>query len=189
MPKKAVVIDCNNHMLGRLASVVAKQLLIGNYIVCVRCEEITLSGGIVRQKMKFHRFLRKRTLTQPAQGPFHYRAPARILWRTIRGMLPHKTKRGAAALDRLKCFEGVPAPYNKMKRVVVPAAVKVLRLQHGHKFCKLHQLSTAVGWKHHEAVKELEAKRKVESQEFYQEKKRLAQLRAKAIEQVEAGEV
>eukprot|EP01024_Parvocaulis_polyphysoides_P033679 TRINITY_DN29905_c0_g1_i4.p2 TRINITY_DN29905_c0_g1~~TRINITY_DN29905_c0_g1_i4.p2 ORF type:complete len:210 (-),score=34.56 TRINITY_DN29905_c0_g1_i4:132-704(-) len=189
MPAKATVIDCNNHMLGRLASVVAKQLLIGNYIVCVRCEEITISGGLVRQKMKFQRFLRKRTLTQPADGPFHFRAPARILWRTIRGMIPHKTKRGAAALERLKCFEGVPAPYDKMKRVVVPAAIKVLRLQHGRRFCKLHQLSSAVGWKQAEVVKQLEEKRKAESEEFYKEKKRLAKLRARAIAQVEAGEV
>ena len=35
-------------------------------------------------------------------GPFHLRAPSRIFWRTVRGMLPHKTKRGAEALNRLK---------------------------------------------------------------------------------------
>jgi len=27
-------------------------------------------------------------------------------------MLPHKTPRGAAALGKLKVFEGVPAPYD-----------------------------------------------------------------------------
>ena len=35
-------------------------------------------------------------------------------------MIPHKTKRGAAALERLKAFEGVPAPYDKVKRMVIP---------------------------------------------------------------------
>ena len=35
-------------------------------------------------------------------GPFHLRAPSRIFWRTVRGMLPHKTKRGAEGLNRLK---------------------------------------------------------------------------------------
>lgn len=39
-------------------------------------------------------------------------------------MIPHKTKRGAAALERLKAFEGVPAPYDKMKRMVIPDALK-----------------------------------------------------------------
>ncbi|PQQ13518.1 hypothetical protein Pyn_32496 [Prunus yedoensis var. nudiflora] len=33
-------------------------------------------------------------------------------------MIPHKTKHGAAALARLKAYEGVPdAPYDKIKRM------------------------------------------------------------------------
>lgn len=59
-------------------------------------------------------------------------------------MVPHKTKRGAAALDRMKTFEGVPPPYDKVKRMVIPDALKVLRLQHGHKYCKLGDLSNSV---------------------------------------------
>ena len=59
-------------------------------------------------------------------------------------MVPHKTKRGAAALERLKVYEGVPPPFDKQKRLVVPDALKVLRLQHGHKYCKLGDLSASV---------------------------------------------
>ena len=59
-------------------------------------------------------------------------------------MVPHKTKRGAKALERLKTFEGIPHPYDKVKRLVVPDALKVLRLKHGHKYCKLGDLSTSV---------------------------------------------
>ena len=39
-------------------------------------------------------------------------------------MIPHKTKRGEAALARLKTYEGVPPPYDKTKRVVIPDALK-----------------------------------------------------------------
>ena len=39
-------------------------------------------------------------------------------------MIPHKTKRGAAALARMKVFEGVPPPYDKVKRMVIPDALK-----------------------------------------------------------------
>jgi large subunit ribosomal protein L13Ae len=39
-------------------------------------------------------------------------------------MVPHKTKRGADALERLMAFEGIPAPYDKMKRMVVPDALQ-----------------------------------------------------------------
>ena len=59
-------------------------------------------------------------------------------------MLPHKTARGQAALDRLKAFEGIPPPYDKVKRVVVPDALMVLRLQAHHKWCKLADLATSV---------------------------------------------
>lgn len=64
--------------------------------------------------VKYAAFLRKRTNTNPKFGPVHYRSPAKILWRTIRGMLPHKSAKGQAALERLKVFEGIPAPYDKV---------------------------------------------------------------------------
>ena len=64
--------------------------------------------------MKYAAFLRKRTNTNPKFGPIHYRSPSKILWRTVRGMLPHKTARGQAALERLKVFEGIPPPYDKV---------------------------------------------------------------------------
>ena len=48
-------------------------------------------------------------------------------------MLPHKTARGKEAMDRLKTFEGIPPPYDKQKRMVVPSALKVLRLGQNRK--------------------------------------------------------
>lgn len=80
-------------------------------------------------KVKYMDFLRKRMNTNPARGPYHFRAPSKIFWRAVRGMLPHKLHRGREALDRLKVFEGIPPPYDKVKRLVVPAALKVLRLK------------------------------------------------------------
>lgn len=68
----------------------------------LRCNTSTSKPTDVRNKVKFLQFLNKRTATNPKKGPVHYRAPSRMLWRTIRGMLPHKTARGAAALQRLK---------------------------------------------------------------------------------------
>lgn len=53
--------------------------------VVVRTEAICISGGLTRQKMKYERFLRKRMNTQPSHGPIHFRAPSKILWRTVRG--------------------------------------------------------------------------------------------------------
>ena len=45
MFEKEVVIDCRGHIMGRLASIVAKELLAGQKVVCVRCEELNITGG------------------------------------------------------------------------------------------------------------------------------------------------
>ena len=86
-------------------------------------------------------------------------------------MIPHKTARGKAALERLKVFEGVPPPYDKKKRVVVPQALRVLRLKPGRKYTTVGKLSSAVGWKYESVVEKLEEKRKVQSAEYYAKKK------------------
>ena len=121
MFEKVVVIDCKNHLMGRLASIVAKELLCGQRVVCVRAEQLNISGSFYRNKLKFLDKMRKRTNTNPTHGPFHFRAPGRIFFRVIRGMVPHKSHRGKCAMERLKCFEGIPEPYNKMKRMVRPS--------------------------------------------------------------------
>lgn len=102
MHQQLILIDARGHLLGRLASILAKELLNGQKIVVVRCEEINISGSLFRNKLKYFAFLRKRTATNPTRGHWHFRAPSRILFKTIRGMIPHKTERGAAALERLK---------------------------------------------------------------------------------------
>ncbi|THC90812.1 hypothetical protein EYZ11_009731 [Aspergillus tanneri] len=203
-----VVIDGKGHLLGRLASTVAKQLLNGQKIVVVRCEALNISGEFFRAKpqcdgekdeqgistrktgghrtflelqmanlgfwdiVKYHAYLRKMTRYNPTRGgPFHFRAPSRIFYKAVRGMIPHKTARGTAAMERLKVFEGVPPPYDKKKRVVVPQALRVLRLRPGRKYCTVGRLSHEVGWKYQDVVARLEERRKVKSSAYYERKK------------------
>lgn len=101
-----VVIDGKGHLLGRLASIVAKQLLFGKKVVVVRCEAMIISGSckqpsnlsvpllaillcllyfstVTRNKVKYAQFIKKRMNTNPGRGPFHFRSPARIFWRTV----------------------------------------------------------------------------------------------------------
>ncbi|ORX88465.1 60S ribosomal protein L16 [Basidiobolus meristosporus CBS 931.73] len=178
--EKVVVIDGRGHLLGRLASIISKQILTGQKVVVVRCEELNVTGSFFRNKIKYHAFLRKRCVVNPSKGPYHFRAPSRILWRTIRGMIPHKTARGTAAMERLKLFEGVPPPYDTMKRMVVPAALRVLRLKPGRKYTTISRLSREVGWKYEDVVKKLEEKRKVKSKAYYERKKAILNLKNKA---------
>ncbi|XP_044011310.1 60S ribosomal protein L13a-like isoform X2 [Aphidius gifuensis] len=87
----------------------------------------------MNNKLKFMSFLRKRCNVNPARGPFHHRAPSKIFWKTVRGMIPHKTERGKQALRRLKCYEGCPPPYDSRKRSVVPGAMRAMCLKPGRK--------------------------------------------------------
>lgn len=98
MFEKEIVVDGKGHLLGRLASLLAKELLNGQRVVVVRTEKINVSGSLYRNKVKFHEFLRKKMVHNPWRGAMHYRSPSRVFWRAVRGMLPHKTDRGAAAL-------------------------------------------------------------------------------------------
>ncbi|KAL5273070.1 RPL13A family protein [Megaselia abdita] len=160
LTNRAVVIDGRGHLVGRLASVVAKYLLQGGKVAIVRCEELNLSGHFFRNKIKYLSYLRKRCNVNPARGPFHFRAPSRIFFKAVRGMIPHKTKRGQAALARLRVFDGVPPPYDKKRRVCVPTAMRILTLRSDRKFCKIGRLSHEVGWQHQDVIKTLETKRK-----------------------------
>jgi large subunit ribosomal protein L13Ae len=178
---QVVVIDCKGHLLGRLASTIAKELLNGQKIVCVRTEEINISGSLFRNRMLFEHFMNKRMNTNPTRGQRHYRTPSRMLWRVVRGMMPHKTVRGAKALERLKVFEGCPHTYERLKRQVVPGALRTLRLRPGRKFCRLGDLANSVGWKHQALIGRLEAKRLAKGKAFYQTKLTLAKARSQAV--------
>ncbi|EKX46854.1 large subunit ribosomal protein L13Ae_2, cytoplasmic [Guillardia theta CCMP2712] len=171
MFEPTVVVDCRGHLLGRLASIIAKELLNGQRVVLVRCEEVNISGAFIRNKLLFMSYLRKRKNSNPSSGPYHFRAPSRMVWRTIRAMMKHKTPRCQAALDRLKVFDGVPPPYDKVKRMVMPDALRVLRLRPGRKYTNLGRMCSEVGWKHRDTVLELEEKRKVKGAAYWAKKK------------------
>ena len=104
MFEKEIVIDGRGHLVGRLASKVAKELLRGQRVIVVRCESLVLSGSLFRNKLTYQEFLKKAVNTNPRRQFKHFRSPSRMFWRNLRGMLPHKTARGKAALQRLKVF-------------------------------------------------------------------------------------
>lgn len=103
-------------------------------------------------------------------------------------MVHQKTARGQQALTRLSTFEGIPAPFDKQKRVVVPAALRVMRLKPGRQYTVMGDLAHSVGWKHRDLLKRLEGKRKAESKDYFEKKKEKMALRKKA-EEAAAGEL
>lgn len=88
-------------------------------------------------------------------------------------MIPHKTKRGQAALKRLRVYDGIPPPFDKKRRVCVPIAMKVLCLRSDRKFCQIGRLSHEVGWHYQDVVKNLERKRKANARLLISHNKKL----------------
>lgn len=107
------VYDASDLVMGRLASVVAKQLLSASRqgredrVVIVNAEHAIISG---KKESVVATYLGKYELNHARKGPFFPRMPDKILKRTVRGMLPYQKKRsGRAALKALRVEIGCPS--------------------------------------------------------------------------------
>ncbi|KAK2961369.1 putative 60S ribosomal protein L16 [Blattamonas nauphoetae] len=180
---KPVVVDCKGHLKGRLASVVAKQLLKGQKIVLVRCEETNVAGTFIRNKIIHMRYLNKTMRSNPRRGHRHQSAPSLMVFKAIRGMLPHKTTRGANALKNLRVYDGVPTEYEKVKKMVIPAALRVQNLRAGSKYIRLGDLAVQIGWKYGDVVSKLEKKRLARGAAFHSRRTKVAVKQAAIVKQ------
>ena len=99
------IIDASDAILGRLATKVAKMLLLGETIVIVNSEKVLVTGT---KENILARFKQTRERGIPLRGPYYPRRADMILKRTIRGMLPYKQEKGESAFKRLKCHISVP---------------------------------------------------------------------------------
>jgi large subunit ribosomal protein L13 len=115
------IIDAENHIAGRLATVIAKRLLKGEEIVVVNAEKIIITG---ERDSVLAAYKQKKDLGNVKSGPFFPRRADLIMKRTVRGMLPWKSTSGREAYRRLKVYVGVPKEFVDMKMEKVDVAVK-----------------------------------------------------------------
>lgn len=100
------VYDAEGCILGRLASVLAQEILHDDEDVrVVNAEEAIVTG---EENDVFDKYRQKYERGTTRKGPHFPRAPDRIVKRTVRGMIPYQKSRGREAYKRLKCFIGVP---------------------------------------------------------------------------------
>ena len=93
-------------LLGRVASRVAKDALLGEEVKVVNCEKIIISGNKVA--VLAHETRRRERGGYPFKKTVHSRLPERLVRKSIRGMLPWKFDRGKQAFRRIMCYRGVP---------------------------------------------------------------------------------
>lgn len=113
--KEKIIIDATDGAMGRVASFAAKKALLGSEIVIVNCNAVLITGQKIVALEKYRR-LRKMG-GSALKGPNFPRSPERIMKRTVRGMLPWRQGRGRDALKMIKCYNVVPAEYEKVDKV------------------------------------------------------------------------
>lgn len=118
------IIDGKGAVLGRLASFVAKELLKGEEINIVNCEQIIITGNKKRIQEDFEE--KRSKVGSGQQGPKVSRLSEKIVKRAIRGMLPnHRKGRGKEALKRVKCYVGIPKEFAESKKILAGRQPKV----------------------------------------------------------------
>ncbi len=111
-----LIIDASDAVLGRLASYVAKQALLGKTIVLLNCDKIKVIGN--RQNIINEARLTAYRGGSSLKGPFlpkHH--TDRMFKRTIRGMLSYKQQRGEDAFKRIRCYTQIPVEYLAAKKI------------------------------------------------------------------------
>ena len=108
-----LVYDATDKILGRLASLVAKQLISARKagreqrVIIYNAEHAVVSGPRTRVLANYDG---KYKLNHARKGPFYPRMPDQILKRTVRGMLPYqKNSSGRGALRDLRVMIGKPS--------------------------------------------------------------------------------
>lgn len=119
-----VIVDATGHVVGRLASVLAKRLLNGEDVVVLNAEKAIVTG---RKSVVFEEYRARHHRGSTASrmrgiGPNYPRRPDMILRRTISRMMPYQQPRGRTALKRLRVYLSVPEDYKDKPHEIVEAA-------------------------------------------------------------------
>ncbi|MCL5239042.1 MAG: 50S ribosomal protein L13 [Candidatus Marsarchaeota archaeon] len=115
MAEKEYVIDCDEQILGRLASRTAKLLLEGANVTLVNAEKAAISGHVSDIVANYTQRLEFKDKANPEHSPYWSRRPDFLVKRIVRGMLPWKKAKGKNAFKRLRVYIGVPAEVGKEK--------------------------------------------------------------------------
>jgi large subunit ribosomal protein L13 len=133
--------DATDQILGRLSSVIAKDLLNGEKVMVVNCEKSVMSGN---PRFTVSTYLERISRGDIKHGPFFPKTPDRIFRRAVRGMLPRKKAKGRAAFKNLKAFIGLPEEFkNKSFDKIKAKDASMLKT----KYITLGEISAAIGAK------------------------------------------
>lgn len=100
-----MIINAENMILGRIATVAAKNALLGEIVHIVNCDKALITGT---RSFILNRYKERRERGVIFHGPYQPKRSDLLVKRTVRGMLSYKQERGRNAFARVRCYRGVP---------------------------------------------------------------------------------
>lgn len=134
-----MLVDGTNSVLGRMATQIAKTLLKGEEVSIVNADKVIITGSPDRIVGEY---LKKKTIGSPQHGPFFPRKPELIVRRTIRGMLPYKTRKGREAFKKLRVYVNIPEELAGEAGKAKPLAAKEIKTD----YITIGKLARSLGW-------------------------------------------
>ncbi len=123
-----LIVDAENSVLGRMASLVAKAALMGKEVIVVNAEKTIVSGK--KQDIAAKYIILRKKGGSSQKGPIHTASSERIVKRTIRGMLEHKKGKGREAFKRIRCYDKIPEELKNMDKVKIGKQSEELNSHH-----------------------------------------------------------
>jgi len=114
-----IVIDGEGCILGRLSAYVAKELTKGETVVVVNAEKIIVTGNMKDIVAKYTQRIGLRDIAKPVKSPHYPKRPDLFVKRTVRGMIPYRTRRGREMYRKMRTYMGVPKEYKDTKAIKV----------------------------------------------------------------------
>ncbi|MCK4267065.1 MAG: 50S ribosomal protein L13 [Thermoplasmata archaeon] len=117
------VIDGSEHILGRLATHVAKQVINGEDVVVLNAERIIITGSKESILKDYQQRRNRGVKGRNRRGPYYPKMPDRMFRRSVRGMIPYQEPKGRSAFKRLSVYIGVPSEHEGSESIKVETAV------------------------------------------------------------------
>lgn len=117
-----VIVDAQDKILGRLASVIAQRLRgkhkpefaphmdAGDFVVVVNAEKVKVTGRKLDQKMYYRHSGWIGGLKETVLRDMMAKKPDQVLIKAVKGMLP-KNRLGRQMLKKLKVYSGTEHPH------------------------------------------------------------------------------
>jgi|SRR3989344_2845529 len=114
-----MIIDAENLICGRFATIAAKKAILGEHVDIINCEKAIITG---ERRNTIEKWKHRNTMGNPTKGPFISKTPDRFVRRMIRGMVGHRSGTGSEAYKRIMCYVGVPPEFKGKEIITIKEA-------------------------------------------------------------------